>query len=169
MTLEILLTVISVIIGAAALLFSIFTAGIAVLAIVEWKSYWNYQKKRKEQLIEGNQAMKELLKTKESFLKEVSTIKKENKISLSQQEKISELENKINKIIEKTEDKLYVINDTSSVVSGLTGTAYSFTGAGGNRRCVKCGSPYYHYPTIYSTVDNGMCENCNRSDSQLHL
>ncbi len=174
--LEIILSITGLIIAAISLLFAIFTAGIAFVAILEWRSYRDFQKKKRESLIQGNQVIAQLVKAKKDFERDTSDIinkisKKENKkIPQEELKKINDLEKKIDKIIRRTEDKLSNIEtsiptitstipflgNTSGWVTGINST----TNIGfGDRRCTRCGALYYH-PITSVTMDNGLCANC---------
>lgn len=178
--LEIILSIAGLIIGAISLLFAIFTAAIAFIAIIEWRSYKDFQRKKKEAEVQYKKIISELITEKEKFRKETKIIlgeskKVKNKRNTAEQEKkLSELFDRMNKAIERTEGKLVNLESTGFTLSaspftsttfgstlGTTTTSNVFTTGSASlllKNCVRCGS-LYHSPI--TSLDNGMCEKCN--------
>lgn len=176
---ELLLSILGLILTAVSLLFVIFTAGIAIVAILEWRSYKDFQRKKKEAELQYKQITNQLIKDREDFRKEASTIlgkvkKGKDKKHIKEQEKrLEELISIINKTIEKAEYKLSTTETSFPLTTNISGSTFTTTampynyamgGVSSNdmyglKKCIKCLN--YYPPLVGSTLDNGMCDKCN--------
>lgn len=173
--LELSLTVAGLFLGAISLLFSIFTAGIAFVAIIEWRSYKDFQKKKKETLLKGEQAFSQLIKEKENLQKQTSDIISKidktggKQISDKELKRISELESKIDKLIENTQNNLstiaasspFTLYNSATPLIGNLQTSFLDTNSliGFSHPCSRCGK---YYAKKLTELDAGLCDDCKR-------
>lgn len=170
---EIILSISGLFIAAVSLLLSILTAGIAVVAVIEWRSYKDFQKKKKEAIAEYKQIANQSVAAKDDFQREAASIldtikkQKNKKLTGEQEIKLNELAKKIDNIIEKTENRLQTI-DSSNFTLYNSGTPFvsstsvtPFVGYNSYSAlphfCIRCGKSY---TLNLSGLDTGLCEDC---------
>lgn len=182
---ELALSIAGLFIGAISLLFSIFTAGIAFVAILEWKSYRDFQKKKREAEVQYKQVIEQMIAATENFKKEASAIliskKQGGKKQIKEQEKrVENLICQMENIIKKAENKLSTSEASYPLTSGvyvgnLSGTpSVSYIGNQNYasayslfpRKCLKCGKDYN--PSL-ATLDIGLCDECKNDNASFSV
>jgi hypothetical protein len=172
---ETLLTIVGLFIAAISLLFTIFTAAIAFVAIWEWKSVHNFRKTMRAAENKYSQMANDakefnLVKIEAAAFLEASKKAGKETQNEKQKQQFDELVKKMNRIVDSAENKLITMENSAPLtVSGLSGT-YSVSGAnlsnvssfiGFSHPCKKCGKYYARRMTEY---DDGHCDDCKKNN-----